>query len=80
MTYTGQSSIPEEVLAKIECNRPYLAGIVRNCRRSDFGRRFDKPLADACLIGDCRLDINEVMDLSHCCVGDEYGRTRPSGG
>lgn len=73
--FCGPSSIPDEVLTKIVEHRPHLSGIVRNCRRSDCGRRFDKPLADAYLVGESRLNVEQIWKLSACCAGHRYGQS-----
>lgn len=74
-TFTGPTSIPDDVLEKIAKHRPHLAGIVANCRRPKFGRRFDKPLADAYLLGETKLTVQETWHLSACCVGNPYGQS-----
>ena len=67
-------TIPEEVLAVIIAHRPHLAGIVRNLRaHPSRAVQFEKPLADAYLIGETRLSALATWRLSYCCVGEKYG-------
>jgi len=73
--FTGPTSIPAEVLDKIRAHRPHLQAIVANCQRQDVGRRFDKPLADAYLIGETHLTGLETFHLSACCAGRKYGES-----
>lgn len=67
-------TIPDDVLNAIISHRPHLAGLVRNLRANP-GRavQFEKPLADAYLLGETRLSIVDTWKLSACCVGEKFG-------
>lgn len=67
-------TIPDDVLEKIVAHRPHLASIVRNLRANPSRAvQFEKPLADAYLMGETRLTAMETWKLSACCVGKKYG-------
>ena len=67
-------TIPDSVLETIATHRPNLAGIVRNLRANPRRAvQFEKPLADAYLLGETRLSAIDTWKLSACCVGEKFG-------
>ena len=64
-------TIPDSVLKSIVEHRPQLAGIVRNLRANPSRAvQFEKPLADAYLMGETKLSVADTWKLSACCVGE----------
>ena len=67
-------TIPESVLASIVQHRPHLASIVDNLHaHPERAAQFEKPLADAYLMGEVRLLPADMWKLSFCCIGERYG-------
>jgi hypothetical protein len=66
-------SIPPDVLAKIVEHRPHLATVVGNIPRAP--RQCEKALADAYLIGETWLTMQETWDLAACSAGRRYGES-----
>jgi hypothetical protein len=67
-------TIPDAVLETIVDDRPHLAGIVRNLRANPRrAAQFEKPLADAYLMGETKLSAVDTWKLSACCVGEKFG-------
>jgi hypothetical protein len=70
------SSIPLELLMKIEEERPDLARLIHDLMATDdpsFELSLEKRLATAYLSGHAGLTPEETLDLSACVSGRRYG-------
>jgi len=69
-------TIPDDVLSKIVAHRPHLGAIARNLRACPSrARQFEKAIADAYLLGETRLTVEETWKLAACCDGRGYGES-----
>jgi hypothetical protein len=70
------TTIPSDVLEKIQVHRPHLAAIIGNLKAAtgpELARGLEKRLADAYLAGETRLTAMETWKLAACSAGREYG-------
>ena len=70
------ASIPLDVLLKIEEERPDLVSIIHDIMATDNPRiqaSLEKKLAQEFLKRETRLTPEEILSLSACCSGREYG-------
>ena len=70
-TRVAGPTIPPDVLAKILAHRPHLAAVARNIRVAP--QQCEKALADAYLMGETRLTVEETWKLAACSAGRGYG-------
>jgi hypothetical protein len=67
-------TIPESVLRTIGEHRPHLARIIANLEAYPRqAAQFEKALADAYLMGETRLTMEDTWKLAACCTGEQFG-------